>query len=203
MQTGTSRFNHSTALEFRPTSVGVCGAFRLTRAAWLVATLCCSPALFAQPAQARLGQPELHSSLGSPLWVKIPIEAAGADEDVTFARFTLGAPPQNAGIPFLEDAEISFERRGQKYFLVIRSRLAVNEPAIGLVVREQVSGGNRSREFTLLLDPPSLVSARIDERAPDTGRIDANAPPIPPPSLAQVQTAALPAAAQEATAPVS
>lgn len=187
MQIGPFRFNQSavTALPSvpahahrvaSPAPVNSRFASRVTsrgalRIAMLVAALVGSPASYAQNTHSRLGMPEVLSLLGSPLWVKIPIEATDATEEVTPSRFTMGTRPTNAGIPFLENAEISFERLDKKYFLVIRSRLPVNEPAIGIVIREQVQHGVRSREFSLLLDPPPAGVGRTDGRASDAALI--------------------------------
>ncbi len=133
--------------------------------ALLVALALTGHPLLAQTAHSRLGTPEVQSSLGSPLRVKIPIEATAPGEDVSTSRFMLGARPLNASMPFLESAEVGFERVGDNYFLVIRSRQSIDEPAIGLVIREQIPNGVRSREFMLLLDPPPLAApARTDAR---------------------------------------
>lgn len=138
---------------------------RATRAAMLVAALCGSGYSAAQTAHSRLGTPEVQSSLGSPLWVRIPIEPTVAGEDVSTSRFMLGTRPVNSALPFLESGEVGFERVGDRYFLVIRSRQSIDEPAIGLVIREQIPNGIRSREFTLLIDPPTMGNARPPERA--------------------------------------
>ncbi|MCY7387614.1 MAG: hypothetical protein LH481_06055, partial [Burkholderiales bacterium] len=121
----------------------------------------------AQTAYSRLGTPEVLSPLGSPLWVKIPVEVTDTNAEIAASSFSLGARPVNAGIPFLENAEISFERRDTKYFLVIRSRQPIEELAIGVIVRERLMNGVRSREFMLLLDPPPLFEAKVAERAID------------------------------------
>ena len=129
-----------------------------------------SSASFAQGAQTtylRLGTPKVLSPLGSPLWVKIPVDGADTNADLAASNFSLGARPVNAGIPFLENAEISFERRDSKYYLVIRSRQPIDELAIGVIVRERLTNGVRSREFALLLDPPPLFEARVGEREID------------------------------------
>ena len=161
------------------------------RIAMLAVALCVAPALFAQSgwdtqtaqsaqtSYTRLGVPEVLSALGSPLWVKIPVEATGATAEIAASSFSLGSRPENAGIPFLENAEITFERQGGKYFLVIRSRQPVNELAIGLVIREQLTRGIRSREFSVLVDPPALFEARAAERASEPAQIAATAPALP------------------------
>ena len=113
----------------------------------------------------RLGAPEVLSPMGFPLWIRIPVDATEAAISAAGASFALGPRPANAGIPFIENAEISFERQGDQHFLVIRSRQPVNELAVGLVIREQLIRGVRSREFTVLLDPPALFDAILAARA--------------------------------------
>ncbi|MEP7156003.1 MAG: hypothetical protein ABI905_09530 [Betaproteobacteria bacterium] len=130
----------------------------LTCIALLVAALLASPGAYAQSTHLRLGAPEIQSSLGSPLWVRIPIDVANPAEEVSASRFSLGSKPANASIPFLESGEVTFERVGPQYFVVIRSRRSIDDPAIGIVMREQLPNGVRSREFIILLDPPPLAS---------------------------------------------
>ena len=163
--------------------------------AMLVALAVAGQPVLAQTAHSRLGTPEVQSSLGSPLRVKIPIEATAPGEDVSTSRFMLGARPLNASMPFLESAEVGFERVGDNYFLVIRSRQSIDEPAIGLVIREQIPNGVRSREFMLLLDPPPLAApAGADARPAPTGEAPAAAPrPIETFSLPRAGVIATPA----------
>ena len=72
--------------------------FNVNGAALVLAAVVCAGNVGAQTSQFRLGNPEVLSSLGSPLWVKIPvtIESAQSSEDLTAARFSLGARPANA-----------------------------------------------------------------------------------------------------------
>lgn len=165
--------------------------------ALLLVMLCGSSALFAQNAEttySRLGVPEVHSALGSPLWVKIPVDVLDPATEIDASAFSLGTKPVNAGIPFLETAEISFERQGTRYFLVIRSRQRIDELAIGIVIRERLQNGVRSREFNLLLDPYPLFEARTAEIAANAARVEASASAqqaIQPPLVAAPQTAVL------------
>ena len=141
----------------------------------------------AQGSQLRLGNPQVLSSLGSPLWVKIPIDVAEAGEDVTAARFSLGTRPLNAPVPFLEHAEIGLERQGNKYSLVIRSRTAIDEPAIGIVLREELPNGVRSRQFFLLLDPAPVSTAVITDQSREPAGREAGTVLVPPSQPIPVQ----------------
>ena len=121
-------------------------------------------------ASPQLGVPEVLSPMGSPLWIRIPVDVKEAAISAAGANFSLGPRPANAGIPFIENAEISFERQGDKNYLMIRSRQPVNELAVGLVIREQLIRGVRSREFTVLLDPPVLFDAILAARASEASQ---------------------------------
>lgn len=179
---------------------------RIKRIALLVAALAGSQTLYAQSTHLRLGAPEVQSSLGNPLWVRIPIDVTNTAEEVSATRFSLGSRPGNAAIPFLEAGEVTFERAGSQYYMVIRSRQSVDEPAIGLVIREQLPNGVRSREFIVLLDPPPLANARDvragNAAAPQTLQaipatpVAVTAPPAQPPG-SQTPTTATPAVTVE------
>ncbi len=132
----------------------------------LIAAAICSGVVCAQSPRLRLGAPQVLSSLGSQLLVKIPIDAAESGDALPSARFSLGAMPPNAVLPFIERAEITLEKQGEQYTLVIRSRDAINEPAVGIVIREELPGGARSRELFLLLDPSSRATAQSTGQRP-------------------------------------
>ena len=130
----------------------------------------------AQTPQLRLGNPQVLSALGSPLWIKIPINVTEPADELTASRFSLGGRPLNAPVPFVHRAELSLERASGKYFLVIRTRNAIDEPAVGIVIREELPSGTRSREFYLLLDPAPLTVAVVDEQNRDSPRANAADP---------------------------
>lgn len=109
----------------------------------------------AQDSGARLGAPEVLSSLGSPLVVRIPI--SNATEVTSANNFSVGAPIERNGVPFIEYARLGIDRSGGKTYLLLQSRQANHEPAVGFVIREQLEGGLRNREFVVLVDPPGLA----------------------------------------------
>ena len=143
--------------------------------AWVLAAVF-SANIFAQTAQLRLGNPQVLSALGSPLWIKIPINLTEPTDELTASRFSLGGRPLNAPVPFVDRAELSMERVSGKYFLVVRTRNAIDEPAVGIVIREELPSGARSREFYLLLDPAPLSVAVSDEQNRDSPRPNAADP---------------------------
>ncbi len=164
-----------------------------------------SVAVGAQTPQIRLGNPQVLSSLGSPLWVRIPIDVTEASEDVTAARFSLGARPLNAPVPFVERAEIGLERQGNKYSLVIRSKTTVDEPAIGIVLREELPNGVRSRQFFLLLDPAPVPTAVIADQGREPAGSEGGTVLVPPSQPIPVQAiiASPPLSVAQPTAPTT
>lgn len=124
----------------------------------LLAALLVNTSATAQESGTRLGSPEVLSSLGSPLTVRIPI--LNPTEDTSALRFGIGAPADRLGVPFIDSAKLGIERAGGKTFLLLQARSSNYEPAIGFVVREQLEGGVRSREFIVLVDPPGMSVAQ-------------------------------------------
>lgn len=178
-------------------------SLRANGMAILVAAAIFSGTGAAQAAPLRLGSPQVLSSLGNPLWVKIPIGVDGAEPgaDIDAARFSLGAPPLNAPVPFVDRAEITLESVGNKYSLIIRSRNAIDEPAIGIVLRESLPNGIRSREFFLLLDPAPLSVAVSPVEPSET--VGSGTPVVAPQTLPGNVSPARAGAAVSATAPAS
>lgn len=199
MQIGNFRLNIRAAMylsAFASASVVARFAACISRSAFVSMVLLGATTLLAQEGEtsySRLGVPEIHSPLGSPLWVKIPVESSDSAAEFAASRFSLGPRPLNAEIPFVENAEISVERRGNKNFLVIRSRQPVDDLAFGLVVREQLLKGVRSRVFTLLLDPPILFDATAAERATEPAQ-SSNTAQLPEPVKLPAQVVAAPQA---------
>jgi uncharacterized coiled-coil protein SlyX len=154
----------------------------------LLALCAAHPALgLAQGIHAKLGDPEVRSTIGSPLWVRIPVQPGEPGDEVAASRFALGMRPPGAVLPFIEEGELGLERVGERYFLVVRSRAALGEPIVGLVIRERVPGGVRSREFTLLIDPPGAAPSGTGEIA---SAVESIPPPAAPPPPSAPQTVA-------------
>ena len=134
----------------------------------LLATAIFHGTVSAQTPRLKMGTPRVLSPLGSPLQVRIPIDLSSVDDSVSSSRFSLGARPPNAAVTFIERADVSVESVGDSAELVIRTRVAIEEPAVGIVIREQLPNGVRSREYFLLLDPPSLAVSPSSEQRSDT-----------------------------------
>ncbi len=154
--------------------------------------------LAAAPAQAlSLGRATVQSALGEPLRAEIDIPQITPDEIATL-RTALGSPEafRAAGMErsaALADLQISLQQRANgSYFLRLASDRAVNEPFIDLVLEASGPAGRIVREYTLLLDPPSLRQAA--PVAPPTP-LPAQVAPVAPPPVAEAPPAPAPAPA--------
>lgn len=147
----------------------------------------------AQDAQAlALGRLTVQSALGEPLVAEIDVPEITAAE-ASSLRVTL-APPQvyrAAGVdinPALANTDIRLLRRPDgKAFLRITNPRTINEPYLDLMLEANWASGRIVRDYTLLLDPPSL-------RGPTPA-------PLPPPVAASVTPTAPPAPAAPIPAP--
>ncbi len=157
-------------------------------------------ALFGLPASSAfalaLGRITVQSALGEPLRAEIEIPEINADE-ANSLKPTIAAPAafRTAGLeynPALAGVQISLQRRadGRAYIRLVSDRV-VSEPFVDLIVQASWASGRIVRDYTILLDPPTLRA-----RTP--------AAPIAPQVTASSVTAArvtpAPAAAPAATA---
>ncbi len=117
-----------------------------------------------------LGEIRLSSSLNEPLAAEIDLVAATAEELASlnaalaspevFSRYGLDRPA------FLTSLEFSVGR-GQdgRSVLLVRSRDAISEPFVSFLIDVNWPRGRLLREYTVLLDPPAMLSA-ADSPAP-------------------------------------
>jgi pilus assembly protein FimV len=162
-------------------------------------------ALLLSPAAAMalgLGEIRLNSALNEPLSAEIDLVAATTEElgslearlasGEVFARYGLDRPA------FLHSLEFAVGR-GQdgRSVLLVRSRDAISEPFVSFLVDVSWPRGRLLREYTVLLDPPAMLSAAESPpsapvAAPVTSTVAAPARPAEP----------APAAPEQAPAPV-
>jgi pilus assembly protein FimV len=124
-------------------------------------------ALLLSPAVALglgLGEIRLNSALNEPLSAEIDLVAATAEElgaleanlasNEVFARYGLDRPA------FLSSLEFAVGR-GQdgRSVLLVRSRDAISEPFVSFLIDVSWPRGRLLREYTVLLDPPAMLSA--------------------------------------------
>ena len=132
-----------------------------------------------------LGRITVQSALGEPLRAEIDIPEINAEEAASL-RAAVAQPDafRAAGLDYnavLAGAQISLQRRpdGRAYIRISSDRI-VTEPFIDLILEASWSSGRIVRDYTMLLDPPSL-------------RTPAAVTPLPP-QVAAVPAPALPAA---------
>jgi len=150
-----------------------------------------------------LGRITVQSALGEPLRADIDIPEISAEE-LSSLRATIASPEafRAAGFEFnsaLSGITITLQRRPDgRHFLHLTSQRAVNDPFIDLILEANWASGRIVRDYTMLLDPPSLRPSAPPVAAQVTPR--PSAPPAT--STAPTQRAApLPAAPTETAPP--
>jgi pilus assembly protein FimV len=161
-----------------------------------------------------LGEIRLNSSLNEPLSAEIDLVAATSEELSTlsaalaspevFSRYGLDRPA------FLSSLEFAVGRgRDGRAVLLVRSRDAISEPFVSFLVDVNWPRGRLLREYTVLLDPPAMLSAgETPAQAPLAAPTTAPppqpqaAPPAPAPAPAEAPVEA-PAAATPPAQPAS
>jgi pilus assembly protein FimV len=140
---------------------------------------------------AGLGRLTVQSGLGQPLRAELEVTSVGRDElptlQVKLAPLAAFRAANLEFNPALSNLRFALEKRADgTHFVRIASPSPVNEPYIDLMVELTWATGRVIREYTVLLDPPSLrQQAEV-------------VPPTAPPA-----SAATPAAAPSRPAPVA
>jgi pilus assembly protein FimV len=159
---------------------------------------------------AGLGRLTVHSGLGQPLRAELEVTAVGRDEVPTLqVRLAPAASFRAANLEFnpaLTNLRFVLDRRPDgNYYVQIASPQPVNEPYLDLMVELTWSTGRVIREYTVLLDPPSLRAEApvVAPVAPPAAAPAASAvPPVATPTPRPL-TATPPAAVAAAPAPAS
>lgn len=126
-------------------------------------------ALFAMSASGAfalaLGRVTVQSALGEPLRAEIDVPELNADEAATL-RTTVASPEafKAAGLEYnaaLSGAQLSLQRRSDgRAFIRLVSDRPVSEPFVDLILEASWATGRVVRDYTMLLDPPSLRTAQ-------------------------------------------
>jgi len=149
---------------------------------------------------AGLGKLNVTSALGEPLNAEIELFAAKKEIGSLAARLASQEAFGRAGLVYstaLDNVKVSIEKRanGEPY-VRLTSTQPVNEPFLDLLVELSWSSGRISREFTALLDPPSLIAERARQKAAEA-EVRASPPkPQPQPEPIAEPPAPAPAAAE-------
>jgi pilus assembly protein FimV len=159
----------------------------------------CSPALHA----AGLGRLVVQSALGQPLSAEVEVTSVAPDEAPTLAvRLASQSAFRQSNLDFnpaLSALRFSLERRGPSNFVArIVSLQPINEPYLDLLLELTWATGRVVREYTVLLDPPSLRAA--PEVVPPTAVARAPAPAPAPASAVPAVAAPTPATSPPAPA---
>ena len=161
---------------------------------WCALSLALGLAVVSPQADAAgLGRLNVTSGLGQPLRAELEVTSVGRDELPTLqVRMAPLAAFRAANLDFnpaLTNLRFALDKRPDGNYVVrISSAQPVNEPYLDLMVELTWSTGRVIREYTVLLDPPSLR---------------ADAPVVPPVAAASTPTApsALPPVTRPSTTP--
>ena len=120
---------------------------------------------------AGLGRLTVQSALGQPLRAEVEVTSLSALEAQSLAA-RLASPDAfaQAGLQFspaLSGLQLSVEARGGRTMVRITSSQPINEPFVDLLLELSWNGGKLLREYTFLLDPPSVAAPANTAGAPD------------------------------------
>ncbi|MBC8007266.1 MAG: hypothetical protein H7X76_04370 [Prolixibacteraceae bacterium] len=182
--------------------------------AWIVAASLLS--ICAVSHAAGLGKLNVLSALGEPLRAEVDLFAEKNEIGSLAARLASRDAFERAGLAYsnlLAGIKVSVEKRadGEPY-VRLTSTEPVSEPFVDLLIELTWSSGRISREFTALLDPPSLIAEREKQRAaaaevravptapePQPEPVPAPTAEAPQPEPAKTEEPAAPAAVEPAT----
>ena len=154
---------------------------------------------------AGLGRLNVTSGLGQPLRAELEVTSVGRDELPTLqVRMAPLAAFRAANLDFnpaLTNLRFALEKRPDGgYFVRITSASPVNEPYLDLMVELTWATGRVIREYTVLLDPPSL-RADAPVVPPVAAASTPAAPSVVPPTTTRPSTAPAPSSPGLATTP--
>ena len=105
-----------------------------------------------------LGNAAPQSSLGQPLRVVVPIDAAKAQSLTAACVHVIADASGGNGPPRLLTGRVTIDRTAAGAQLLVTTARAVNEPVVRLAVQAGCDGTTR-RDYVLLLDPPAAGAA--------------------------------------------
>ena len=153
---------------------------------------------------AGLGRLNVQSGLGQPLRAEVEVTSLTRDEAQSLSARL--APPEafrQAGLEFnpaLSALRFAIEPRGGRTFVRITSAQPINEPFVDLLVELNWASGKFVREYTFLLDPPEIRTARTETVEGGPVRSEPVAQPAVPAPAPRAQAPAAPAPAASAPA---
>lgn len=158
-----------------------------------------------------LGRINVQSALGEPLRAEIEVTEITAAE-AEGLRVNVGSPEtfRTAGVPYnaaLSDVRSTLQRRADgRYVVRLSSNRSVSDPFIDLVIEANWGSGRITRDYTVLLDPPSSrpSAAAAAPIAPTQAQISppaAQSPSVAPSTRPRPVTAAVVAPPPSPAAP--
>jgi pilus assembly protein FimV len=110
---------------------------------------------------AGLGEIHVLSRLGQPLRAEIDlVSLRSGEQDSVNVRLASVEAFSRAGMDFhpaLSRARLTIESRDGKPVVVVTTRESVNEPILDLLVELEWGAGRLTREYAILLDPPTYI----------------------------------------------
>jgi pilus assembly protein FimV len=138
------------------------------------------------------------SALGEPLKAEVELVAEKNEIGSLAVRLASQEAFERAGLSYsslIAGVKVSLEKRaGGEPYVRLTSSQPVTEPFVDLLIELTWSSGRISREFTALLDPPSLIAEREKQKA---AAAEVRAAPVEP----QTKAEPVPAPVAEAAAP--
>lgn len=134
----------------------------MRKLSWIIAGILCTAPVFVQAAE--LGDAKIASHLTEPLNVKIPITGLNG---VSLDQVKVSLAPekyyQQAGLSLDGLAgNITFQiaSEGKHDYVIVRSKRAISNPILSLLIQINAGNGSQVKEFDLLLDPPVHAERR-------------------------------------------
>ncbi len=135
--------------------------------AWIVAASLLS--ICAGSHAAGLGKLNVMSALGEPFNAEVELVADKNEIGSLAARLASRDAFERAGLAYaalLSGVKVSIEKRsGGEPYVRLTSTQPFSEPFVDLLIELTWSSGRVSREFTALLDPPSIIAEREKQKA--------------------------------------
>ncbi len=138
-----------------------------------------------------LGQIEVKSSLNQPLVAEIPLlSVTPAEANQLAVRLASAEAFARAGLdrPHLLNANLDFEIKrsaGGRTVIVVTTPTQVREPFLSFLLEVEWGNGKMLREYSVLLDPPSMKPVRSGAPAPVAASAIADPVPSQPEPLSE------------------
>ncbi len=134
----------------------------MRKLSWIIAGILCSTPVFVHAAE--LGDAKIASHLTERLNVKIPITGLnGVSLDQVKVQLAPEEYYQQAGLSLDGlSGNITFQitSEGKHNYVIVRSKRAISNPILSLLIQINAGDGSQVKEFDLLLDPPVHAERR-------------------------------------------